>query len=252
MEITLDFTGHVAICTGGASGMGLLCGQKFAASGAKVVLCDVNAEAVQSAAEAICATGGEAVGLRTDIRDWRDIARSAAFAKERFGRIDYLINAAGGASSRVFGCTDEFKDRDPEILCWGLDVNLKGALLFARAVIGTMIEQRHGVIINFGSVSGEEASPSCPDYAAAKSAMHGLTKALANYGAPHGVRSCCIIPGPVLTRPSMANMKTPLGRAAEPWELVDFILYLCDDRHGAACTGAAYPVDCGRLLHPFM
>ncbi len=252
MNITLDFTGYVAVCTGGASGMGLLCGQKFASSGARVVLCDVNGEAVEAAAAGIRAQGGDAIGIRADIREWKEIARAVALTKEKYGRIDYLVNAAGGASSRVFGCTDEFKDRDPDILCWGLDVNLKGALLFARAVIGTMMEQKHGVIINFGSVSGEEASPSCPDYAAAKSAMHGLTKALANYGARHGVRACCIIPGPVLTRPAMANMKTALGRAAEPWELVDFILYLCDDQHGAACTGAAYPVDCGRLLHPFV
>ncbi len=252
MNITLDFTGYVAICTGGASGMGLLCGRKFAASGAKVVLLDVNEEAVMAAAASIREEGGEAIGVKTDIREWNDIERAVALAKEKYGRIDYLINAAGGASSRVFGCKDGFKDRDPAILCWGLDVNLKGALLCARAVIGTMMEQKHGVIINFGSVSGEEASPGCPDYAAAKSAMHGLTKALAGYGAPHNVRSCCIIPGPVLTRAAMANMRTPQGRAAEPWELVDFILYLCDDKHGAACTGAAYPVDCGRLLHPFM
>ncbi|MBR4220888.1 MAG: SDR family oxidoreductase, partial [Victivallales bacterium] len=70
----------------------------------------------------------------------------------------------------------------------------------------------------------------------------------AQIGAPHGVRACCVIPGPVLTRPAMANMKTALGRAAEPWELCDFIMYLCDDKQGGFITGSAHLVDGGRLL----
>ena len=251
MDIKLDFLGYVAICTGGASGMGLLTGQKFAASGAKVVLCDVNGPAVETAAQGIRDQGGEAIGICTDIRDYAQIEKATKTAISEFGRIDYLINAAGGASARVFKCQDEFRDRDPEILSWGLDVNLKGALLFDRAVIGQMIDQKHGCIIHFGSVSGEEASPGVPDYAAAKSAMHGLTKAIAAYGAPHNVRSCCVIPGPVLTRAAMANMKTALNRAAEPWELADFILYLCDDTHGGFITGSSHVVDGGRLLATF-
>ena len=251
MDIKLDFSGYVAICTGGASGMGLLTGQKFAASGAKVVLCDVNGVAVEAAAQDIRDHGGQAIGICTDIRDYAQIDQAAKTALAKFGRIDYLINAAGGASSRIFQCTDEFRDRDPEILSWGLDVNLKGALLFDRAVIGQMIDQKHGVIIHFGSVSGEEPAPGCPDYSAAKSAMHGLTKSLAAYGAPHNVRCCCVIPGPVLTRAAMANMKTPLNRAAEPWELADFILYLCDDKHGGFITGSSHILDGGRLLATF-
>ncbi|NMA21645.1 MAG: SDR family oxidoreductase [Lentisphaerae bacterium] len=247
MEIKLDFSGYVAMCSGGASGMGLLAGQKFAASGAKVVLCDINESAVLAAAAEICASGGEAIGLQVDVREYSQIAQAVKTTVDKFGRVDYLINAAGGASSRIFQCSNAFRDRDPEILSWGLDVNLKGALLFDRAVIGQMLDQKHGVIIHFGSVSGEEPSPSCPDYAASKSAMHGLTKAIAAYGAPH-VRCCCVVPGPVLTRPGMANMKTPLGRAAEPWELVDFILYLCDDKHGGFFTGSSHVLDGGRLL----
>ncbi len=251
MKIDLDFNGYVAICTGGASGMSLLAGQKFAASGAKVALCDVNKEAAEKAADDICAAGGEAIGIQVDIREYNQIEAAVNVVKEKFGRIDYLINGAGGASTRILNCHDEFRYRSPDVLIWGLDVNLKGALLFSRAVIGQMMDQKHGVIINFGSVSGEEASPGVPDYAAAKSAMHGLTKALARYGAPYGVRCCCVVPGPVLTRPGMAAMKTALGRAAEPWELVDFILYLCDDKHGGFFTGSAHVLDGGRLLATF-
>ncbi len=248
MELKLDFTGYVAMCSGGASGMGLLCGQKFAQSGAKVVLCDVNEEAAKAKAQEICDNGGEAIGLGVDVRKFSDIEKAVKTTVEKWGRIDYLINAAGGASSRIFSCKDAWYERDPAIIEWGLDVNLKGAVLFSRGVIGEMIKNKHGVIITFGSVTGEEGSAQCVDYAAAKSAMHGVTKGLAQIGAPHGVRACCVIPGPVLTRAAMANMKTALGRAAEPWELCDFIMYLCDDKQGGFITGSAHLVDGGRLL----
>ena len=75
--------------------------------------------------------------------------------------------------------------------------------------------------------------------------MNGLTKSLALYGAPYGVRVCCVSPGPVLTRPAMANMKTPLGRAAQPGEIVILILYLSSDK-AAFVTGTNYLIDGGR------
>ncbi|NLV85434.1 MAG: SDR family oxidoreductase, partial [Spirochaetales bacterium] len=68
-----------------------------------------------------------------------------------FGRIDILVNCAGGASSRVFSRTEEFKDMDIDVIDWGIDVNFKGPIYFARAVIGAMIEQKGGVIINYSS-----------------------------------------------------------------------------------------------------
>ena len=247
MEIKLDFTGYVAMCSGGASGMGLLSGQKFAESGAKVVLCDVNEELAQDKAAEIREKGGEAMGIGVDVRDFDSQQRAVDRTMEAYGRIDYLINAAGGASTRIFQCHDHFWERDPKIIEWGLDVNLKGALLFTRAVFKHMIDQRHGCVINFGSVTGEEGADVI-DYAAAKSGMHGFTKSVARAGAPYGVTCNCVIPGPVLTRPGMANMKTALGRAAEPYELVDFILYLCSDSHGSFITGSSHLLDGGRLL----
>ena len=138
-----------------------------------------------------------------------------------------------------------------EVIDWGLDVNLRGAIYCCRAVLAGMMERKRGVIINFGSVTGEQGGCGCSlDYAAEKSAMHGLTKSLATLGAPHSVRSCCIVPGPVLTRPGMANMKTLLGRAAEPIEVVNFILYLCSDK-ASFITGSSHVIDGGRLIMQF-
>jgi 3-oxoacyl-[acyl-carrier protein] reductase len=108
-----------------------------------------------------------------------------------------------------------------------------------------MIEQKSGVIINLGSIDGVTGGGWCLDYSAAKAGMIGLTKSLALYGAPYGVRACCVSPGPVLTRAQMAKMKTPLGRAAEPIEVVNLILYLCSDK-AAFITGSNYLIDGGR------
>lgn len=241
----MRFQDKVAIITGAASGMGLLSAQNLAGEGAKVVLCDINADAVNSAVESILENGGKAFGVQVDIRNYEQVRIATEVAKENFGSIDIMLNFAGGAETRVCKCPKPFHELPLEVIDWGLDVNLKGAVYFCRAVLGTMIKQKSGVIINLGSVTGVEGSAWAVCYSAAKSGIIGLTKALALCGAEHGVRACCVSPGPVLTRPGMANMKTRLGRAAEPQEVVDLILYLCSDK-AAFVTGSNYMIDGGR------
>jgi len=242
----MRFEDRVAIISGAASGMGLLAAQRLAAEGACVVLTDVNEEAVTEAADAICAQGGDAVGVRVDVRCYEEVEAAATLAMERYGSIDILMNSAGGNAARVLGRSGPFHELDIEVIDWGLDVNLKGAVYFCHAVLGQMLEQKRGVVINMGSVDGVTGSGS-PDYSAAKSGMIGLTKSIALIGAPHGVRSCCVSPGPVLTRPAMAKMKTRLGRAAEPEEIINLILYLCSDE-AAFITGDNYRIDGGRSI----
>lgn len=241
----MRFEGHVAILSGAASGMGLLSARMLAAEGAKVVLCDVNTAAVDAAAGEIVGSGGGAIGLSVDVRRYEQVKRAADCAAERYGRIDLLLNFAGGAETRVCQCPKPFHEQPVEIIDWGLDVNLKGTVYFCHAVMGTMIRQKRGVIITLGSVTGLEGSGNVVCYSAAKSGMLGLTKSLALAGAPHGVRACCVSPGPVLTRPEMATMRTRLGRAAAPTEVVDLILYLCSEK-AAFITGANYLIDGGR------
>jgi NAD(P)-dependent dehydrogenase (short-subunit alcohol dehydrogenase family) len=242
----MRFTDRVAIITGAASGMGLLTGQSLAAEGARVLLTDVNEEGVNAAAAQICEQGGEALGVKVDVRDYAQVKAAVTLAVAKYGRVDIMHNCAGGYPARMRGCPAPFHEVDPEVLSWGLDVNLKGAIYFAHAVLGPMIERQSGVIINMGSVDGVTGSMA-PDYGASKSAMIGLSKSLALYGAPYGIRSCCVSPGPVLTRPDMANMKTRLGRAAEPIEIVNLILYLCSDE-ASFITGANYIIDGGRSI----
>jgi NAD(P)-dependent dehydrogenase (short-subunit alcohol dehydrogenase family) len=241
----VSFKDKAAIITGAASGMGLLSAQELARDGARVLLADVNAEAVEAAAAGIRRSGGTAVGLAVDVRKYDAVKRAADTALAEFGRIDILLSFAGGAETRVCKCPKPFHELPVEVIDWGLDVNLKGTVYFCHAVLGTMIRQKTGVIINLGSVTGVEGSAGAVSYSAAKSGIIGLTKALALCGAPHGVRACCVSPGPVLTRPAMASMKTRLGRAAEPQEIVDLVLYLCSEK-AAFITGSNYLIDGGR------
>ena len=242
----MEFENKTAFITGGASGMGFLCGRCLAQRGANVVLLDVNREALEKKTAEICAEGGKAIGIVTDIRDYTQVTAARDQAVETFGSIDIVINCAGGAATRIWGTQGEFKDIPIEVFDWGLDVNLKGPLHINHAVMQQMAKQHSGVIINIGSITGEEGCATNVDYAAAKSGvMYGMTKSLARYGARYGVRVCCVSPGPVLTRAAMANMKTLLGRAAEPQEIVDLILYLVSDK-AAFITGTNYLIDGGR------
>ncbi len=242
----MRFKDRVAIITGAASGMGLLAAQKYAREGAKVVLTDVNREAAEAAAEGIRKTGAEAIGSVVDVRHYDQIKAAVDLAIEKFGAVDILVNSAGGAARRIFGHHDSaWHELPPEAIEWGVDVNLKGAVFFSHAVLGAMIRQKRGVIISLGSVDGLTGSASAVEYSAAKSGIIGLTKSLALCGGPHGVRACCVSPGPVLTRAAMANMKTLLGRAAEPVEVVNLIMYLSSD-DAAFITGANHTIDGGR------
>jgi len=241
----MDFYGKTAVVSGAASGMGLLSAQVLAKQGAKVLLADVNREAVEAAAAGIREDGGEAVGLQVDVRNYGQVKNAAEEALKRYGRIDILLNFAGGAEMRVLKRSGPFYDLPIEVIDWGLDVNLRGALYFCHAVMAAMIKLKSGVIINLGSVTGLEGSASNVGYSTAKAGIVGLTKSVALCGAPYGIRACCVSPGPVLTRPGMANMKTRLGRAAEPQEVVNLILYLCSDK-AAFITGSNYLIDGGR------
>ena len=114
----------------------------------------------------------------------------------------------------------------------------------AKAAFGYMKAQNSGVIVNIGSIDGVTGCNS-PTYGPSKTGLLGLTKSVARQGAKYGVRSVCVSPGPVLTRPEMANMKTMMGYAAEPIEIVEVILYLCSER-ARSITGSNFLIDGGR------
>ena len=248
MEIS--FHNKTALVTGAASGIGFLSAKCFAEGGANVVLCDISAEGLEKA-KAEIGLPEQTLTVTVDVRDYTQVVAARDAAVEKFGRIDILVCCAGGAETRLLhdkipeGCK-KFHEIPIEIYDFGIDLNLKGAFYFDHAVMAQMAAQKSGVIINLGSITGEEGCAHNVAYSASKSAlMNGVVKSLALAGGEYGVRVCCVAPGPVLTRPGMAGMKTLQGRAAETQEIVDMILYLASDR--AACiTGTTFLCDCGR------
>jgi NAD(P)-dependent dehydrogenase (short-subunit alcohol dehydrogenase family) len=245
-----NFSGKVAVISGAASGMGLVFSKKFVESGGKIVMSDINEEALNKAVEEVNAISeGSAIGLTCDVRKYENVKAVCDLAVEKFGRIDITVPFAGGAEKRIFSIKEPDFEKVPiEVFDWSIDVNLKSQLYFDHAAFGVMKAQKSGVLIHIGSVSGAEGSTSCPAYSASKSgAMNGLTVSMAQMGAPHNIRCVSIAPGPVLTRPGMAKMFTPLGRAGSPEEVVNSILFYCSE-DGAFYTGTNIFIDGGRNI----
>lgn len=251
----MEFQNKTAISTGAASGMGLLFAQNFAELGGNVVMCDVNEEALVKCVEEINTQGkGKAIGVLCDVRDYAQVCAARDKAVEVFGSIDIMCNFAGGTAVRMRKVNreeyPEFPDVPIDVYDWGIDVNLKGPFYFAHAVLKQMREQKSGLIINIGSIIGQEGDGYGMDYPTSKAAlMFGLTKSIAQFGAPYGIRCVCVSPGPVLTRASMAKMGTLAGRAADPQEIIDLILFLASDK-GQFINGENIMIDGGRNAAP--
>ena len=247
----MDFLGKTAILSGAASGMGLLFAQNFAELGGNAVMCDVNKEVLDEKVKEINEKGkGKALGVLCDVRCYDQVCAARDKAVEAFGRIDIVVNFAGGTAVRMRKVDrvkyPEFPDVPIDVYDWGIDVNLKGPFYFAHAVLKQMREQGSGLIINIGSITGAEGDGYGMDYPTSKAGlMFGLTKSIAQFGAKYGIRCVCISPGPVLTRPAMANMKTMLGRAAEPQEIIDLCLFIASEK-GQFINGENIMIDGGR------
>lgn len=249
-----DFSGKVLVVSGGASGMGFLACKKFVEMGGYAVLSDIDGNALDKCVEEInTIRENSAIGVVCDVREYAQVCNVCEKAIEKYGRIDAVVPFAGGAELRVLSdlwrkttSSMDFPDIPIEVYDWSLDVNLRSQLYFDHAATKYMREQKSGVLIHIGSITGEEGCEHNVGYAASKSAaMNGLTKSMARYGAQYGIRCNCVAPGPVLTRPGMANMKTLAGRAAEPEELVDLVLYLISDE-GSFFNGVNLLCDGGR------
>ena len=242
----IEFKGQTAIITGAASGMGLCASREFAKLGAAVFMCDINRDAVERHAAEIIATGGTAFPCVVDVRNHDDVGKVAALALEKTGRIDLLVCFAGGWEPRMCNSFHPFYEQPYDVLDWGIDVNLKGPIYFARACMPAMIAAGHGVMCFLGSVTGFEGCGEGAMYGTAKSGLYNFVKGLSQAGAAKGVRAFCVSPGPVMTRPGADNLNTLIPRAAEPIEVVDFILYLMSE-NGAYVTGSNHVIDGGRL-----
>ena len=241
--------GQVAAVSGGAAGIGLACGERFAAEGAKVAIIDRDQNNAEAGVAKIEAAGGEAMAVVAECTSEADMDAGVAAIVERFGRLDILANCAGG-----FHATPPIEELDAEAWRAGIDWNLSGIYIPMRAVVPAMKANNYGRIVSIGSQAGRMAAAvAALDYSAAKAAVGGLSRRLAVELAPFGITVNTVAPGTVLTpriavlhaaRMDQLASAMPVGRLGTPEEIAHAVWYLCTP--GAAfTTGATLDVNGG-------
>ena len=182
----------VAVITGAGSGIGRAAARRFVAEGAKVVVAEIN----ETLGAASAREAGEAAHfIRTDVTDEASVKDMVAGAKKRFGRIDVLLNCAGGS------VPDDKPVTAVDLSIWDhtISLDLKGPFLCCRHVIPEMVAQGRGSVVNFSSVVALRGNHIAHVYIMAKGGLLALTKALAGAYSPKGIRVNAICPGVVLT-----------------------------------------------------
>lgn len=244
-----DLTDRRAVITGAASGIGRAAALGLVEAGVQVLVADLNVEGLRSVCAEMGEAGSKAHAMRLDVTSQQDIDQLAEVAKERMGGADILINAAG---TNIRGPALEVSDGEIEKV---LTVNLTGVLRCCRAVGRLMVEQRKGSIINLSSIMGTVANTGILAYVTSKGGVSQLTRALAVEWAPYNVRVNAVGPGycrtpfiePILRDAAAVariEARTPMGRLAEPDEIVGPILFLASDA-ASYVTGTVLFVDGG-------
>lgn len=242
----------VAIVTGAAGGIGLACARRFAAEGAKVVLSDIDRARGEAAAEAIQASGADALFVACDVGDKAEVDALVQSAVAAFGRLDCAVANAG----IVHAC--DFLELSEADFDRVLRVNLKGAFLTGQAAARQMVAQGGGgTIVNMSSVNAVMAIPAITPYVVSKGGVNQLTKVMALSLADKGIRVNAIGPGSIGTdmvlqvnQDEAAKRRllsrTPLGRIGDPEEVAAVALFLASD-DSSYITGQTIYVDGGRL-----
>ena len=244
----LDFTGQVALITGGSRGLGRQMALALAARGADMVVTSRKLDACIGVAREIEAMGRQALPFGCHVADWDQIDTLVDAAYERFSKIDILINNAG--MSPLY---DKITDVSAELFDKVVGVNLKGPFRLMAVVGERMVADGGGSIINVSSAASERPTPYAEPYGASKAGLNALTRSFAFSLGPT-VRVNCIIAGPFLTDISKAwdmdafeeaaRESLALKRGGEPEEIVGAALYLAS-RTSSFTTGTLMRVDGG-------
>jgi len=239
-RVSYDFTGQVAIVTGGTRGLGRLIAVRLAAAGCSVAVCGRNAP--DNLPEGV-------VFYQADIRDADQAKGFVDDVAARFGRLDILVNNAGGSPSA------DAATASPRFIDAILKLNLVGPLFMAQAAYPHMVAQGAGSIVNIASVSGARPSPGTSVYGAAKAGLLNLTQSLAQEWGGNGVRVNAIIAGLMITENAEATYgdaeaqaavgrSMPLGRMGEGDDLAGAVMWLSSS-DAAWVSGARLQVDGG-------
>ena len=258
----MSLADRVAIVTGAGTGIGKATCLALARAGAHVVAVDLDAATAKSTADAVAGLGRRSLALTTDVGDVAAIDRMVVDAVAAFGPIDVLVNNAGVTRrAAIMELTEADWDRT-------FRVNAKGVFFCLQRVAREMIPRRRGAIVNIASIAGKGyAGTSNAIYASSKGAVISLTRTAAQQLARHDIRVNAVCPGPTVTALSEANAVArareegvpveemlkrrnaaiPLGRANEPEDVADLVVFLASPA-ARNITGQSMNVDGGLIL----
>lgn len=255
----MDFTGKVAIVTGGANGIGRAVCLGFARAGGKVAIVDRDAEA----GEALAAEIGRdrAIFRAADVTRAAEVQGYVEATLDAFGAIDCFHNNAG-----IEGRIAQIVDYDEAVYDAVMGVNVKGVFLGLKYVLPAMIRQGRGSVVNTASIAGLVGTPGMSAYTASKHAVIGLTKVACGEVGPLGIRVNAVCPGPIATRMVQEIAKQvspnnpdaveagysaaiPLRRFGQAEEVANLVLFLLSDL-ASNITGGQYTIDGGRTAVP--
>lgn len=263
-DINFDISGQVAVITGAG---GIICGvmaREMAKEGAKVALLDLFVESAQKIADEINAAGGDAIAVKANVLDRASLeeARDAVVAK--YGRIDVLINGAGGNKKQATVSPElDFFHLDVDAFKWVFDLNVTGAVLTTMVFGELLAKQGTGNVINIASMATYHPLTNTVAYCGAKAAVANFTEWMAthfNQNYSKNIRVNAIAPGFLLTTQNKFLMqkedgtptdrgqrvlnKTPMGRYGDPEEMAGPVIWLCSEA-ASFVNGAVIPVDGG-------
>lgn len=251
--------GRVAIITGSGQGMGLAIARACAKEGAKIVITDINEETIAAAVKAVREECGvEAIGVKMDVTNKAQIERTVQQVLDAWGRIDLLVNNAGGALNTPYKLV-EIEERHWDLV---VNVNLKGAFLCCQQAIPVMVKQKKGAIVNISALAGHwRASLAGVQYSAAKAGVEGLTRQLAYDFGPLGIRVNAVAPTVTMTGERIQGLwdqkgaeekervlaQIPLRRLSTMEEIGAGVVFLASDE-ASYITGITLDICGGRYL----
>ena len=223
------YAGRCAIVTGGASGLGKQVAARIVAEGGKVVLWDVNPDALAAAGDEVGASAVAAL----DVSDQAAVEEAAKASAEALGKIDILVCSAG-----ITGATASVWDYPLDSWQRVIDINLNGLFYCNRAVVPYMLQNGYGRIVNLASVAGKEGNPNASAYCASKAGVIGLTKSLGKELAGKGVIANALTPAtfesPILAQLPQSQVdymrsKIPMGRLGEVSESAAMVCFMASE-----------------------